>query len=98
LEEALAVRSAYHVSETCRRMALSSASESEKTNTHFGVEIVQMSRAHIMYLSFKLFKDTIEQTKFMCQKLKENLKLMCILNGLYELSQDSVANFETGYF
>ena len=55
----MAVRSAYHFNETCKKITSSTATDNEKMNTLYGVEIVGMSRAHIMYLTFKLFKESL---------------------------------------
>ena len=57
-----------------------------------------MAHSHIMYVTFKFFVDGIEKTPFKCPKVKENLRHLARLYALYELSQDSVALYEAGYF
>jgi len=59
LQEALQVRSAYYANETFKKLNSSNASENEKTNNLFAVDIISMTRAHILYVTFKNFKDAI---------------------------------------
>lgn len=45
-------------------MAVSKLTKVEKTNDIFASEIVSLVKAHMMYLSFVIFRSTIETTKF----------------------------------
>ena len=57
-----------------------------------------MTKAHIAYIIFKLFKNRIQGEDIKCENIKKNLTMVCILLGLFELSKNSVPLFETGYF
>ena len=57
-----------------------------------------MANAHIMYVTFKIFKDTCEKADIKCPKTKENLTHLCKLYALTELQKDSQACYESGYF
>ena len=98
LEKALAVRAAYMVKKTMGLLASSGASENEKLNTFFAVEVVAMASAHIMYLTFKYFMQSIEETGFKCPNVKENLYNLARVFALTELQKDSSALYEAGYF
>ena len=52
LQEALAVRSAYVIKDVMTRFASSKDNKKVKTNEKFGVDLINMSRAHMIYLSF----------------------------------------------
>lgn len=98
LEEALAVRAAYLVKETFKKIEGSTAALEEKTNSLFAVEIVSMVRAHLTYATFHVFYTEIKALKTKDPKIKENLFLLCQILGLYELLNDSAVLYETGYF
>ena len=56
-----------------------------------------MTRAHIIYITYKIFRETIEKgTK--CPNVKENLSTLAMIYALEELRRDSIPNYETGYF
>ena len=56
-----------------------------------------MSRAHIMFVTFNIFKSELEE-KVECPQAQEHMRLLCKIFGLYELMNNSTANYETGYF
>lgn len=92
------MRAAFRVRDTFKKMDQSTASVNEKVNALFAVDIVSMLGSHISYVTFKMFKDVITNLKSKCPKMKENLTLLCALLGVYELYQDNIANYESGYF
>lgn len=57
-----------------------------------------MAHAHIMYVTFKNFIDHIETTNYNSHKIKDNLYLLAKIYALHELTQDSVALYETRFF
>eukprot|EP00350_Pseudokeronopsis_sp_OXSARD2_P009435 CAMPEP_0170565594 /NCGR_PEP_ID=MMETSP0211-20121228/79291_1 /TAXON_ID=311385 /ORGANISM="Pseudokeronopsis sp., Strain OXSARD2" /LENGTH=89 /DNA_ID=CAMNT_0010886511 /DNA_START=1473 /DNA_END=1742 /DNA_ORIENTATION=+ len=57
-----------------------------------------MVNAHIHLATFKFFRDSIEQSKFKCPKITENLSNLCMLQGVYELSKDRAPLLESGVF
>ena len=63
----------------------SKESENEKLNSLYGVEVVSMAHSHIMYLTFKYFLQSIEQSVFKCPKIKENLLNLAKVYALSEI-------------
>ena len=57
-----------------------------------------MNRAHMLYLSFVIFRSTIESTNFKDQNIKPLMLLLAKIYALKQLSIDSVACYETGFF
>ena len=54
------MRAAFKVRETMKKLTESKASQNEKSNSLFAVDTVEMSRAHITYSTFNIFKTEIE--------------------------------------
>ncbi len=98
LDRALALRAAHKVFGLVKELTESKLSENEKTNSVFGVDLVSISRDHIKYVTFKFFLQSIENSNFKCQNLKNNLANLAKVYALTELQQDSVALYEAGYF
>lgn len=68
------------------RNALKETSENERVHTLFAVDIVAMTHAHIIYMTFKIFVESIEQPgAFKCPNLKENLRNLARMFALNEL-------------
>ena len=67
-------------------------------NSLYGIEVVSMAHSHIMYLTFKYFMQSIEQSVSKCPHIKENLLNLAKLYALSEIHNDSSALYETGYF
>lgn len=60
LEEALKVRAAFNVRETLKKLLVSTAPDNEKTNSLFAVEIINMTKNHIMYMTYLIFKQQVQ--------------------------------------
>ena len=78
------------------QMAQSKASETEKINTLYAPEIVDMAKSHIMYVVFKIFLSAIE--KITCPKIKGHLSNLARIYAVHQLTIDSVSCYETGFF
>lgn len=76
----------------------SDAPSKSKDNELFAVDIVNMSRVHIMYLTFLIFKQKIQSLKLKDERIRDHLKALCSIFALSELQRDSVGCYETGYF
>jgi hypothetical protein len=82
-----------------QRINTSKASENEKVNTIFAMDIINMAHSHMMYVTFKLFREKFEKTEpFKCPNVTANMILLAKLYGLWEILQDSAALYETGFF
>jgi Acyl-CoA oxidase len=57
-----------------------------------------MSKSHHMYMSFLVYKQTIESHKFKDEKLKPIMLLLAKIFALKQLSLDSIACYESGFF
>jgi len=51
-------------------------------NELFTEEIIQMNRAHMLYLSFVMFRSTVESTQFKDQNIKPLLVLLAKIFAL----------------
>ena len=81
-----------------KKLMTSTASEQDKVNSLFALDIISMAKTHLMYATFQMFRNGIESMDIKCPMVKANLRLLCQVYALYELLQDSTANYETGYF
>jgi hypothetical protein len=99
LDEALKVRAAYEIQQTCKKMFSSTEKESEKVNTLFGVDIVTMCKSHLTYVTFQIFKGKIESLPSNCdENMKKHLIDLIKVFALDELVKNSDSCYETGYF
>lgn len=64
LEEILSVRSAVKIMRMTELDKESNASESEKKNTLYSIELAAMAKAHLKLMTFKIFRQVVEQKKF----------------------------------
>ncbi len=94
----MAIRAAYKVKSTMTKLFTSKHSENENINSVYSLEVIQMAHAHIMYVTFKNFLTHLESHAYKCPKVKENLVLLAKVYALHELTLDSTALYETGYF
>lgn len=88
IDEALAVRSASIIADVMSRYAADPASNEEKMTTLYATEIIDMTTAHVQYLSFKMFKDGITNQGFKCPDTKFYLNALCKIYGLTYLRQN----------
>lgn len=57
-----------------------------------------MSRAHVLYISFVIYRLIVEKTEFKDKNIKPLLLLLGKIFALKQLSIDSTACYETGFF
>ena len=89
VEEALAARAVSIVADVMGRFAADPASNEEKMTTIYATEIIDMTKAHLQYLSYKMFKDGIEKEGFKCHETKNQIRALCKVYGLNYLRQNS---------
>jgi hypothetical protein len=64
LEQALAVRAIFRIKKTMDLLLKAEKegiSDNERVHTLYSVDIVQMAQAHILYIVYKLFRESIEE-------------------------------------
>jgi len=79
------------------KLQRSKATQSEKINSLFAVEIITLARLHTLYITFESFLKGIEKTNFQCPNIKPNLQKLALVMGLYELNQNLFPLYESGY-
>lgn len=98
LERTLAVRAAYSVTQLREMMMASKATKKEKENEIFQIEICQLVRLHIVYIFFRMAKESISQTSFKEANLRCHLETACQIFALKQLILQNTSLYEAGYF
>lgn len=98
LEKALAVRSYYVMSRTINAIVASKQSEKAKDNEVFAKAKTVMAQYHLEYLSFKIFRNCINEHQFKDPNVKELYVLMGNIHALHNIVNDSGAIFDAGFF
>jgi len=57
-----------------------------------------MSKSHLLYVSFYTFRQKIDKTKWVDQKIPALLRLLAKVFALKQLLLDSAVCYETGFF
>lgn len=86
------------VSQVLQKLADSKENHKVKVNELFAQDIIQMNRAHMMYLSFVIFRQEIETRPFKDKAIKPLMELLGKIFALKQLSIDASACYETGFF
>lgn len=74
----------------------SDASNMQKLNSLLAVDLVQMAKAHIVYVVFKSFRHEIEHS-IKCPQLKENMTNLAKLYALHDLVNDNTSLYDMGF-
>lgn len=100
IEHALKVNISQKISQILKHAKESSDKVSKKDfiNSKYSLDIVKASNAHIRYVTFWFFKKKVESDDIKCPGNKKILKNLCMLYGLFTLSNDCVSCYESGYF
>lgn len=69
-----------------------------KDNELYGQAKVVMTKYHMQYLAFKLYRDKVESHPFKDENVRNILKNLAIIHGLDLLIKDCGSVFEAGYF
>jgi len=67
LDNALAVRAAFKVKDVINKIESSKEKKVIKINELYAQEIVLMIKSHMLYLSFLIYKNLIENRKWQCK-------------------------------
>uniref|UniRef100_A0A7S3CNB4 Acyl-CoA oxidase n=1 Tax=Strombidium rassoulzadegani TaxID=1082188 RepID=A0A7S3CNB4_9SPIT len=97
IDEALKVCSLSLIDTTLRKFLASGASEVEKTNYLFALDIVGMAQHHIKYLVFVIMRQKVEGSAI-DPNLKTHLMNLCSLMGLVYLKENLISGYNCGYF
>ena len=81
LDQALAVRAGFRIKYTRGMMKASKEPEVEKINSIYSQDIVAMAQAHIMFVAFKIFRETIDKIK--CPNTRLHLNNLARLYALH---------------
>lgn len=98
LETSLKIKAAYHINDVLTKLATSDAKKKVKMNDLFAQDILQAARAHMMYLSFTMFKREAVNTPFNDSNIRPLLFLLARIFALKQLQLDSSALYETGFY
>lgn len=98
LERALATRAVYQLAELTQAMASSKASDQEKTNDIFAVDILLASKLHIEFCIFEFARDYYKNHTFTDTRIRPILDLLVKIVAVKMLMKDSEGLYETGFF
>ncbi|CDW74570.1 acyl-oxidase family protein [Stylonychia lemnae] len=98
LDLALATRAAFKIRFFMEKYMTTEATENEKLNSLLAIDILPMVKAHVMYTTFRHFRQGIESNGFKCENLKKHFRNLCRLYALNELTQDNQSLYECGFF
>jgi hypothetical protein len=86
------------VRDVSRKMGSAKEKKIIKVNEIFTQDIVLSVRAHMLYLSFYIFKMVVNTTEYKDPTVKPMLILLAKVFALKQLQLDSTACYETGFF
>ncbi len=98
LETCLAVRAAWIVRDVMVKLQTKDVKKKTLINDIIALDLLMMSRAHHTYLSFVIFVRVINEKTFKDPNIKPLLHLLAKVFALKQLSMDSDALYETGFF
>ena len=98
MEEALAVRAAWHVDDVSKKYASSTAQKTVKQNDLYATDLLTMTRAHHLYISLRIYRRKVEAKQFIDPNIKPLLILLGRVFALKQLTLDSAALYECRYF
>jgi len=98
LDKCLAIRAAFIVSDVIKKLAKKDIKRKVAINDLYAQDLLMMSKAHHMYMSFVIFMKSVENRQFKCPNIKPLLLLLAKIFALKQLSLDSVVLYETGFF
>lgn len=61
LDDCLKIRAAYHVNDVIRKLESSNAKKKVKMNDLFAQDLIAAVRAHMIYMSFLIYRREIEK-------------------------------------
>ena len=100
VEEALKVNVSYKLLSILKKQSETKNKISKKDflNTRYALDIVDVSKTHIRYVTFWFFRQVVDSDKIKCDGVKNNLRNLCMLYGLSHLNIDATSCYDCGYF
>jgi hypothetical protein len=84
IEEALKVNVSHKLKKMMALLANNKkVSKKDFTNLWFAIDLVELSQAHIRYVTFWFFKNRLSRGDIKCAQVLKNLEYLCMLYGLH---------------
>jgi len=98
LDKALQARACHLIAGTMRDYQASSASKKVKDNELFYQAKNIMTKAHLLYLQFHLFRTECQKKNFADRRTSEVMELAGKVWALEQLLEDGAAVYDSGFF
>ena len=99
LDEALKVNAAYLLDRMLKTFKDNeNVPKKDLNNLMYGEDLVELSNAHIRYVTFWNFRQRLEKGDLKCPNNVANLTNLCRLYGLWSIRHNCTPIFEAGYF
>jgi len=72
----MAVRAAYYVHKTCKKVNESKAGGKAKQNDLFALDINKMTRLHLLYIMYERARSNLKAKNLQCQNLNKILEIV----------------------
>ena len=79
-------------------MEASTASNKEKENEIFALDVARMTRLHLIYVSFRMARERLDSSELKDQNIKHFLEVGIKTFALKQLLLDNSGLYENGYF
>ena len=97
LEEMMMVKACFLIGDVCLKMVQGSEHINTKWNEMYQQELVEMARAHTLFVTFQIFKDGIKSS-LLQEATKKHLYNLCKIFAANEVNNNCGPLFECGYF
>jgi hypothetical protein len=98
LDKCLAIRAAFIVRDVVKKLAKKDIKKKVAINDLYAMDLLQMSKAHHTYMSFVIFKRSVDNKQFKCPNIRSLLHLLGKIFVLKQLTLDCTTLYETGFF
>ena len=98
LRTCLQIRASLILEDIIKKLAVKDVKKKTLINDLYAQDLLQFSRVHHIYMSFEIVTRVIADKQFKCPNIKPLLSLLAKIFALKQLSLDSSALYETGYF
>ena len=82
LDDALAIRAAYHINDVTHKLNDSKADKKTTFNDLYAQDIFNMARSHMLYMSFAIYREVVETTQFKDLRVRPLLLLVARIFAL----------------
>ena len=98
LETMLKTRSAFYLISVYNLLNTSKATDKEKQNELYAIEVQKMTKYHLIYIMFVIATSNYKNHKFTDQRIPEILDVLLKVFALKQLVEDPQALYECGFF